>query len=152
MAMAICKDGHFAIEITSLSKYVTGPDRFKYMGLYFLDLFIGLLPNKLVCRTWWICPGWTHHFLLLRVFRKREQFFRAWWLVGEVSNSNFAATKSADKWSPGKNAPENFRFKIFLEMAFNGSFTLATFIVETVSDTRQSPLYLPWPPWAARHR
>ncbi len=33
------------------------------------------------------------------------------------------------------------------------SFTLAKFVSKTVSDsnTRQSLLYLPWPPWAAQH-
>ncbi len=33
----------------------------------------------------------------------------------------------------------------------NGLFTLAKFVSETVSDsdTQQSLLYLPWPPWVA---
>ncbi len=34
---------------------------------------------------------------------------------------------------------------------FNGSFTLAMFVSETVSDS-DIRLYLPWPPWVTRHR
>jgi hypothetical protein len=42
----------------------------------------------------------------------------------------------------------------YTSIASNGSLTLAKFISETASesDTRQSLLYLPWPPWATRQK
>jgi hypothetical protein len=36
-------------------------------------------------------------------------------------------------------------------MVFNGSFTLAKFVSETISDSDMKQ-YLPWSPWAMPHR
>ncbi len=39
---------------------------------------------------------------------------------------------------------------IFMFLTY-GSFTLAKFVSKIISDFTPQP-YLPWPPWAARHR
>jgi hypothetical protein len=42
-------------------------------------------------------------------------------------------------------------FHIKQDIIINGSFTLEKFVSKTAGNFAQWP-YLPWPPWAARHK